>query len=125
MADLILVADDDQMQCALLAHWLTDTGYEVRTFGDGASCLSELERTLPSAVCLDLSMPGLSGMDTLAAIRQRDRALPVLILTGDTAVEKVVEAMHLGAYDYLVKPVDRARLLTSIHNAIERFRLAL
>jgi DNA-binding NtrC family response regulator len=64
-------------------------------------------------------------MDTLAAIRQKDRALPVLILTGETAVETVVAAMNLGAYDYIVKPVDRARLLTSIHNAIERFRLAL
>src|SRR6185295_11169183 len=125
MADLVLVADDDPMQCALLGHWLTEAGYEVRVFGDGASCLKELERSLPSAVCLDLSMPGLSGMDTLGAIRQRDRALPVLILTADPAVEKVVAAMHLGAYDYLVKPVDRNRLLTSIQNAIERFRLAL
>jgi DNA-binding NtrC family response regulator len=125
MADLVLAADDDQMQCALLGHWLTGAGYEVRTFGDGASCLSELDRTVPSAVCLDLSMPGLSGMATLEAIRKRDRALPVLILTADPAVEKVVAAMNLGAYDYLIKPLDRDRLLTSIHNAIDRFRLTL
>ena len=122
MANLILVADDDRIQCALLERWLRDAGYEVRAFRDGASCLAELERSLPAAICLDLAMPGLDGLSALSEIRRRDAALPVLILTSDAGVDKVVAAMRLGAFDYLVKPVDRSRLLASMQLAIERFR---
>ncbi len=113
------------MQGVVLEHWLRGQGYEVRLFADGESCLRELDRSVPSVVCLDLVMPGLGGMETLDAIRRRDRALPVLILTADPAVESVVMAMQRGAYDYLVKPLDQNRLLTSIHNAIGRLRLEL
>ncbi len=125
MPDLVLVADDDRAQCAVLEHWLSDAGFEVRCFGDGGACLRELERSLPVAIFLDLAMPGLDGLATLEAVRQRDRALPVLILTADPAVDSVMAATKLGAYDYLVKPVRRDRLLTSMRNAIERFRLSL
>jgi two-component system response regulator HydG len=125
VSDLVLVADDDRVQCALLQRWLSEAGFEVRCFGDGAACLAELERSLPAAICLDLAMPGLDGLATLEAVRRRDRALPVLILTANAAVDRVIAATQLGAYDYLLKPVERSRLLTSMRNAIETFRLSL
>ena len=80
---------------------------------------------VPEAVCLDLDMPGLGGLETLRRIRARHRLLPVVILTADSAVDSVVVAMQEGAYDYLVKPVDFTALTTRIRNAVDRSRMAV
>jgi two-component system, NtrC family, response regulator AtoC len=80
---------------------------------------------MPDAICLDLNMPGIGGLETLDVIKERQRHLPVIILTADHTVDSVVSAMQRGAYDYLVKPIDRTKLVTIVANAVERYRMSM
>ncbi len=123
--ELVMVVDDDPSQRVLVERWLQRAGYEVETFADGESCIAGLARFLPSAICLDLHMPGLGGMETLSRIKSTHPRLPVIILTVDDDVETVVAATKHGAYDYLVKPISQAKLLTEIRNAVEAGRMAV
>jgi len=122
---LVLVTDDDAQMRRLVARALQKAGYEVQTCSNGEECLAALSTVLPEAVCLDLDMPGLGGLETLKRIRERHRLLPVVILTADTAVDSVVAAMQEGAYDYLVKPIDFTALTTRIRNAVDRSRMSV
>ena len=122
---LVLVTDDDPQIRRLVARALQKAGYEVQTCSNGEECLAALSTVLPEAVCLDLDMPGLGGLETLKRIRARHRLLPVVILTADTAVDSVVAAMQEGAYDYLVKPIDFTALTTRIRNAVDRSRMSV
>ena len=124
-APLVLVIDDDEDTRALLHRWLTGDGYRVECAESGESALRSLHRMLPDAVCLDLELPGWSGLETLARIRAHHPRLPVVILTADSAVGTVVSAVKSGAWDYLVKPIDRTKLSTTLRNAVERSRMAV
>ncbi|HMX27792.1 MAG TPA: sigma-54 dependent transcriptional regulator, partial [Blastocatellia bacterium] len=121
----VLVVDDDQSFRVLLQRWLANAGYATEAFADGESCLSALDHLLPAAVCLDLNLPGAGGLTVLETLRAHQPLLPVVILTADSAVNSAVAAMQLGAYDYLVKPLDRPKLLTTIKNAVERYQMSL
>jgi DNA-binding NtrC family response regulator len=125
LRDLILLVDDDVSHCRLLERWLTGGGYEVTTFATGEACLAALAELLPSAVCLDLHMPGIGGLATLEKLRLATPHVPVIMLTADGEVENAVKAVQIGAYDYLVKPVNRSKLLTEVRNAVERGRMAI
>ncbi len=120
---LIFVADDDPAISALVSRWLELAGYEVSVFTSGAACFEALFEDDPAAVLLDVEFPGQSGLEILDLIRSHHPHLPVIMLTGDDKVETVVRAMRCGAFDYLTKPLDRARLLTTLHNAAEQLRL--
>ncbi|MFQ5789059.1 MAG: sigma-54-dependent transcriptional regulator [Acidobacteriota bacterium] len=122
---LVLVVDDDVEVCDVVGRWLEQDGYEVEGLHSGESCLRALTRTLPDAVCLDLQMPGMSGLETLERVKANHSHLPVIILTGDTSVEAVVAAMKGGAYDYLTKPLDYTKLLTTVRNAVDRYRMTV
>ena len=121
----IFVVDDDPNQRMILEHWLTREGYEVVLLESGEACLEALSEELPAAICLDLNMPGFGGMNTLEHVHQHNPMLPVIVLTSDDAVDTVVKAMRLGARDYLTKPLDQTKLLTTMANAIEVGRLAM
>lgn len=120
----IMLVDDDPAQCELLRRWLEDEGFNVMTYHDGQSCLAGLTEVLPDAVCLDLVMPGLDGFETMRRIRAHHPRLPITVMTAQTGVASVVEAMKLGAYDYLVKPVERTKLTTELRNAVEHNRMS-
>ena len=122
---LVLVVDDDPDVRRLVRLFLESDGYATEAFGDAESCLAGLGRLLPDAVCLDLNLPGLGGIETLERIKALEPRLPVIILTANTEVDTVVTAMQRGAYDYLVKPFDRSKLLTTVRNAVERARMAV
>lgn len=115
---LVLIVDDDEDVSLLLAAWLKATGFAVELLATAEALLDALTRTLPEVICLDLGLPGLSGMDALAVVRERHRTVPVLIITGETAVTRAVEAMQNGAYDYLTKPLDRNKLVATVRNAV-------
>lgn len=121
----IFVVDDIETVRLVVAHSLTVGGYEVATFGSGEACLEALGGLLPDAIFLDLDMPGLSGLETLSRIRAVNPHVPVIILTASDELESVVAAIKAGAYDYLVKPSDRRKLLTTARNAVEKFQLSL
>jgi two-component system, NtrC family, response regulator HydG len=119
----IFLVEDDPDTAAIVVRWLSVAGYVVEHLADAEECLAALSRYVPSLICLDVDLPGMSGMDALEQIHARHPRLPILMLTADRDVETVVRAMQIGAYDYLAKPIDRQRLVTSVANALERSRM--
>ena len=120
MPHRILVADDDEASRkglkALLANW----GYEVEEAADGQDALEKAAKFLPRVVVADVRMPRLDGLGLLNALRADFPFATVILLTGHAAVETAVAAMKQGAYDYLTKPVDTARLRILIEKALEK-----
>lgn len=123
--NLIYLVDDDENLRVLVERWLRREGYDVCTLRDGVQCLAALGEDVPEAICLDMNMPGLSGLETLERIREHNPALPVVVLTADDTAATAVQAMKLGAHDYLTKPLDQTKLITTLKNAIAHGRLAM
>ena len=114
---LVLLVEDEPDSRALLECWLSLDGFEVIAFADAESALDGLSNSLPAAVCLDLELPGMNGLEALAEIRRRHASLPVIILTADREADTAMKAVRAGAHDYLSKPIDRTRLCTTLRNA--------
>lgn len=125
VGDLVLIVDDHAEVRRMVSSLLAKGGYEVEAFDSGEACLSSLGRLLPDAIFLDIDMPGLSGLETLERLRTKNPNVPVIMLTADDAFDNVVSAMRLGAYDYILKPVRRQKLVNAAKNAIERYRMTL
>ena len=121
----VLVVDDDEMFCELIELWFSEEGYAVETCSSGEACIKRLEALIPSVICLDLGLPGISGLETLQHILARAPSLPVIMLTANDNVEQVVSAMRLGAHDYVPKPVDETKLLLTVRNAITQQSMRL
>lgn len=119
---LVLVVDDDPEAAALVARWLELADLNVQVHASGESLLEALKTTLPDVICLDLGLPGISGLGVLQVVRQRHLTVPVVVLTGDDSAHSVVAAMGDGAYDYLTKPADRTKLTTVVRNAASHYR---
>jgi DNA-binding NtrC family response regulator len=120
MALKILIVDDEeparQGLTALLARW----GYDVDEAGDGQEALAKAAAGLPAVVLSDLVMPKMDGLDLLRALKTDVPFASVILLTGQGSIDTAVTAMREGAYDYLTKPVDVARLRLLIPKAAER-----
>jgi DNA-binding NtrC family response regulator len=116
-AEMIWVVDDDPAIRELLSFIVTSAGYSVDVFSSGAEVLSHSGRP-PDAVLLDLMMPEIDGVEVLKEVARRYPRLPVIMITADNDVSRAVEVTKLGAYDYLVKPVDQKRLLTTLSRAL-------
>ena len=119
MADttMIWIVDDDPAIRELLSFIVQGAGYEVDAFASGAEVLASSGEA-PDAVLLDLMMPEIDGVEVLKEINRRHPKLPVIMVTADNDVQRAVEVTKLGAYDYLVKPIDQERLLTTLHRAL-------
>jgi DNA-binding NtrC family response regulator len=120
--ELIFVVDDDAPLRGLMKALLEDRGYAVRTFESGNTLLGALDDS-PSLILLDVMMPGLDGVETLKQVKASVFDLPVIMLTSVDKVETAVEVIKLGAYDYLLKPVDETRLFTCLDKAFEQRNL--
>ncbi len=125
LQSLIYVVDDDQNLRILVTRWLERAGFDTCPLADGSACLDALTEELPAAICLDMNMPNLSGLETLERIREHHPLLPIIVLTADDTASTAVKAMKLGAYDYLTKPLDQTRFVTAMNNAVEHGRLSL
>ncbi len=121
----ILIVDDDESLLRLLTHWLEKQDYRISVATRAGACLALLEHTLPDVILLDLNLPDQSDLDTLQAIRKRCPQVPVLMSTTEGEVETVVRAMQMGAWDYLQKPLQRTKLLTTLGNAVDRAKTTL
>ena len=122
-APLVLIVDDDEDFGALVRVWLEAAGFRVETYIDAEALLVALTRVLPDVICLDLGLPGMGGMEALPLVRRHHGTVPVVMLTGDDAVDTVVEAMRHGAYDFVAKPVEQTKLVATVTNAAERYRM--
>lgn len=114
----ILVIDDEPDIGWLFSKILSEEGYKVLVSLNGEEGISKVKKEKPDLVFLDLKLPGMDGMEILQEIRTFDKDLLVIVLTAYETVKTAVEAMKLGAFDYLSKPVNIDRIKTTIKNAI-------
>ena len=115
----ILVVDDEQGLCAGLQEGLRREGYLVDAANDAATAVKLASQSLYNLVISDVKMPGVGGLELLAQIRERSRDTLFILMTAFSTVENAVEAMRLGAYEYLPKPIDLKRLRIQVQKALE------
>ena len=106
--------DDDATAGDLFRRFSRDKQYEVAIFRDPAKGLEDIRANGSDLLVTDLSMPGLSGLDLLQAIRQVDVELPVIMITGFSTEDNAIRALRLGATDFIKKPFDMDKLLQLI-----------
>ncbi|PKN17666.1 MAG: DNA-binding response regulator [Deltaproteobacteria bacterium HGW-Deltaproteobacteria-6] len=115
----ILVIDDDASFRRILEYNLQEEGYEVLIASSGEEGLVIFDKQSPHLVITDMKMNGISGIDVLSAIKKQSPDTLVIIITAFGAVDKAVEAMKLGAYDYITKPVNRDELKLMVRKALD------
>jgi DNA-binding NtrC family response regulator len=119
----IMIADDDENIVFAFRKALERHGYEVIGAGDGQEAIALLESEVPAVLFLDVSMPGMSGLQVLELIRKRAMDLPVIVITGFGTMETAVRAVQLGAFEYLTKPLDVGKVRILTERALEMVRL--
>ncbi|HEX4966292.1 MAG TPA: sigma-54 dependent transcriptional regulator [Thermoanaerobaculia bacterium] len=119
----ILVVDDEAAIRDSLHMILEYEGYRVEEAGNGSQALSKVAERAPDAIVLDIKMPEMDGLELLKALRERGYEMPVLMISGHADVATAVEATRRGAFDFFEKPLQRERVLLSLRNAVEAYRL--
>src|SRR3954466_8365995 len=120
MADALLLVDDDAPIRRMLERTLTAEGYEVVAAADGGAALAAVERSMPDAIVLDVTMPGLDGLAVTRRLRAKGLRVPILLLTARDAVHERVAGLDAGADDYLVKPFDVDELRARVRALLRR-----
>ena len=119
----ILVVDDSELVCQQLSQLLALPGRRIKVAHDGTTALEWLVERNFSLVLTDLCLPGIAGLDLIREIRQRNLPVTVIVMTGHASIDSAVAAMKLGAYDYLLKPIDSVRLEVLVEQALEDRKL--
>jgi DNA-binding NtrC family response regulator len=125
---LLVVIDDEQGILDVVGRLAQRAGYEAITFSNGRDAIAQLQTRRADLVMVDLRMPDIGGLDVLRAIREIDSRCQAVLMTGFASVETAVEAIKLGATDYLSKPLDFQRLeqlLSGVRDDLERRRSVL
>ncbi len=120
----ILTIDDEAPVRQSFAAFLEDCGYNVLTGENGRIGLEIFRTQAPDLILVDLRMPEVDGLEVLAAVRAEAPELPIIVVSGTGVIADAVEALHLGAWDYILKPIKNLSiLLHSIEKALERAKL--
>jgi DNA-binding NtrC family response regulator len=106
----VAIIDDEKDIRESISQWLTLTGYETDVFSDADSALKVIGNGYPGVVITDIRMPGLGGMELLKRLSHIDPQIPVILITGHGDVPMAVEAMRIGAYDFLEKPFEPEKI---------------
>jgi len=120
----ILVVDDEEEVCSLLAEYLPKQGYVVRVALNGATAVREVVNQAPDVVLLDLNMPVLGGIEALATIRALAPRTKVIMLSGQSDLDRAKESIAAGAFDYITKPFGLVYLTQTIETALLADELA-
>jgi DNA-binding NtrC family response regulator len=123
MLDKILVVDDEPAMRRSLAIMLRREGYTVGEAPDGGLAVEHVDRDTVDLVIADLRMNGVSGLDVLRHVKQAHPDVEVILMTAYGTIEAAVDAMRLGAYDFVTKPFEMEQVLLRVRNALERRRL--
>jgi DNA-binding NtrC family response regulator len=120
MKPVVLVVDDEPLQRGILQTILDGEGYETLTAASGSEALAAIRRVPPDVVVSDLKMAGMDGIELLNALPQTPAPPPMIIVTAHGTIDSAVEAVKLGAFDYLTKPLDKQKILMAVRKACER-----
>jgi len=115
----ILVVDDESSHRLMLNANLSEAGYEVHEADDGAVAIQMVEKQFFDLILLDLKMKHVGGIEALKQIKEISPAIPVLIMTAYASVETAVEGLKLGAFDYMIKPLDMDKVLETVEQTLD------
>lgn len=121
--ETILIVDDEKNYLLVLKELLTEEGYEVLITQSAAEAVKIFQENELDLVITDMKMPGMNGMELLDFLKEKDLHLPVIMMTAYGTVEKAVEAMKKGAYDYILKPFDNEVLKTAVFKGLAMGRV--
>jgi FixJ family two-component response regulator len=116
----VYLVDDDPDLLRAIERLLQSVGLRVATFSSAHEFLERHDRSAPGCLVLDLSLPGLNGLELQQVLEHQDSLLPIIFLTGRGDIATSVQAMKHGAADFLTKPVDDTELIDAIHEALAR-----
>jgi DNA-binding NtrC family response regulator len=116
----VLLVDDEAGFLEPLLKRLNKRGITATASTSGEEALERVQAEPPDVVVLDVKMPGMSGLETLRKIKKNRPLVEVIMLTGHASVEAAIEGMELGAFDYLMKPLELDDLLNKIQDAYEK-----
>ena len=122
---MVFVVDDDISVRESLELLIQNEGWQPKTFASAQEFLDHRSAVVPSCLVLDLSLPGLDGLELQKRVAVERAEIPIIFITGHGDIPKTVEAMKGGAVEFLTKPFNDEVLLTAIRRALERSRLAL
>lgn len=118
-APTVLLVDDDGVFRTRLAQALQTRGYETREAGDAVAAMEAARHDTPERAIVDLRMPGSSGLDLIKGLKTLDPATEIVVLTGYGSIATALEAVRLGARDYLTKPVDADRIVAALEGGAD------
>ncbi|WP_458790618.1 sigma-54-dependent transcriptional regulator [Yoonia sp. MH D7] len=121
----IAIVDDEKDMRQSISQWLALSGFDTETFASAEDALKGLSNNYPGIVVSDIKMPGMDGMQFLRKLKGLDSSLPVIMITGHGDVPMAVEAMRLGAFDFLEKPFNPDRMTELAKKATQARRLTL
>ncbi|MGA6927006.1 MAG: sigma-54 dependent transcriptional regulator [Desulfosarcina sp.] len=121
--ETILIVDDEKNYTLILSAVLEDEGFETLTANSGSEALEIISTSDVDLVLTDMKMPSMDGIELLEHIKKEDADLPVIMMTAHGTVEKAVEAMQKGAYNYILKPFDNERLVLYANKAVSMYRV--
>jgi two-component system response regulator MprA len=120
MSEALLLVDDDAPIRRMLARTLSAEGYDVETVADGGAALASVERSVPDAIVLDVTMPGVDGLAVTRRLRAKGLRVPILLLTARDGLRDRVDGLDAGADDYLVKPFEVEELMARVRALLRR-----
>ncbi len=121
----IIIIDDERRMCDSLAALLISDGYQVDTYQSSPDAANAIGKSRVDLVITDIKMPELDGLQILEVVKKVDDGIPVILMTGYGSMESAVDAISLGAYDYLLKPVEFAHFELVVKRALEKRRSEL
>jgi len=114
----VLIVEDEENERTGLAELISGWGYRAETAKDGAEGLEKVTNWAPSIVVTDMKMPRMGGLELLERLATDDaQTMAVVVVTAQGTIDSAVQAMRMGAYDYITKPIDTDRLRTILQNA--------
>lgn len=113
----VLIVEDEENERTGLAELISSWGYRAETARDGQEGLDKASQWLPSIVITDLKMPRMGGIELLERLTEQAQTMAVIMVTAQGTIDSAVQAMRIGAYDYVTKPIDTNRLRTILQNA--------
>src|SRR5271166_2438023 len=113
----VLIVEDEENERTGLSELVSSWGYRAETARDGVEGLEKAEQWTPSIVITDLKMPRMGGIELLERLGEQTQAMAVILVTAQGTIDSAVQAMRLGAYDYITKPIDTNRLRAILQNA--------
>jgi len=121
----LLIVDDEPLVCEILSRWLDAEGFNCHSVTRAEEALRALEQADFALMLTDIKMPGTSGLDLLAQARRRWPELAVVVVTGVDDRQVALKALELGAFGYVIKPLERNEVVINVVNALERRRLQM